>query len=161
MRASIRARVSHGTTTTAVLAWREHEDRREHASRLIEERLSNGYYPHAFPSRHLQPLHLYMRMVAARIEGGYSFNSLDCFHLCHAYSGETLWSGFEYLGRHGYTATRVINNIIRSRIARASHGTPTTEPLERTALRLYKRTGRPELNERYAQIRKRIARGNA
>lgn len=159
--ASRRARESHGDTTNAVLAWREHENHREHVRKLIEERLSDDYYNHAFPSAHLQPLHHYMRMVAARIEGGYSFNSLDCFHLRHAYSDETLWSGFEYLGRHGHTATRVINNIIRNCIARASHGTPTTEPLERTALRLYKRTGRPELNERYAQIRKRIARGNA
>lgn len=159
--ASRRARESHGDTTNAVLAWREHENHREHVRKLIEERLSNGYYIHTFPSRHLQPLHHYMSMVAARIEDGDSFNSLYCFHLRHACSGETLWSGFEYLGRHGNTATRVIDNIIRSRIARASHGTPTTEPLERTALRLYKRTGRPELNERYAQIRKRIACGNA
>ena len=161
VRASIRARVSHGTTTTAVLAWREHGKRRERGRERVEERLSDEYYNHAFPSHHLQPLHHYMRMVAARIEGGYSFNSLGCFYLRHAYSDETIWSGFEYLGRHGHTATRVIDNIIRSRIARASHGTPTSEPLERTALRLYKRTGRPELNERYAQIRKRIARGNA
>lgn len=44
---------------------------------------------------------------------------------------------------------------------RASHGTPTTEPLERTALRPYKRTGRPEPNEHYVRVRKLIARGNA
>jgi hypothetical protein len=159
--ASRRARESHGDTTTAVTAWREHENHREHVRKLIEERLSDDYYNHAFPSRNLQPLHQYMRMVAARIECGYSFNSLGGFHLRHAYSDETLWFGFEYLGRHGHTATRVIDNIIRSRIARASHGTPTREPLERAALRLYKRAGRPELNERYAQIRKRIARGDA
>lgn len=161
VRASRRARESHGDTTTAVIAWREHEKRRERGRGRIEENLSSGDYVYAFPSRNLQPLHIYMRMVAARIEDGDSFNSLYCFHLRHAYSDETLWSGFEYLGRHGHTATRVIGNIIRSRIARASHGTPTREPLERTALRLYKRTGRPELNERYAQIRKRIARANA
>ena len=66
-------------------------------------------------------------------------------------------------GRHGGTAARVAKNIIRSRIARASHGKPTAEPLERTALRLLKRAGRPELSERYARIRRHIAatRGNA
>ena len=62
----------------------------------------------------------------------------------------------------GETAMRVVANIVRSRVARASHGRPTVEPLNRTALRLYKRAGRPELNERYARIRKNIAatRGN-
>lgn len=39
----------------------------------------------------------------------------------------------------------------------ASHGKPTAEPLERTALRLLKRAGRPEPSERYARIRKHIA----
>lgn len=71
--------------------------------------------------------------------------------------GESLWNGYEYMGRHGGTAARVAKNIIRSRIARASHGKPTAEPLERTALRLLKRAGRPELSERYARIRKHIA----
>lgn len=47
---------------------------------------------------------------------------------------------------------RIVENIVRSRIARASHGEPTVEPL-----RLLKRAGRPELNERYARIRKRLA----
>ena len=72
------------------------------------------------------------------------------------------WNGYEYVNRNGDTAGRVIENIIRSRIARASHGKPTAEPLERTALRLLKRAGRPELSERYARIRKHIAatRGN-
>ena len=83
--------------------------------------------------------------------------SLYIFHLYHAYSDETVWNGHEYVGRHGETAMRVAENIIRSRIARASHGKPTVEPLERTALRLLKRAGRPELNERYARIRKRLA----
>lgn len=54
---------------------------------------------------------------------------------------------------HGDTATRVTENVIRSRIARASHGRPAAEPLER----LLKRAGRPELSERYARIRKHIA----
>lgn len=56
----------------------------------------------------------------------------------------------------------VEKNVAASRAARASHGKPTVEPLERTALRLYKRAGRPELNTRYARIRKNIAatRGN-
>ena len=87
---------------------------------------------------------------------------LDCFHLYHAYSGGDVWSGHECVNRHGETAMRVVNNIVRSRVARASHGKPTVESLERTALRLYKRAGRPELNARYAHIRKYLAatRGN-
>lgn len=56
---------------------------------------------------------------------------------------ETVWNGHEYAGRHGETAMRAAENIIRSRIARASHGKPTVEPLERTALRPLKRAGRP------------------
>lgn len=63
----------------------------------------------------------------------------------------------EYLYRHGEMAMRVVANVVRSRVARASHGKPTVETLERTALRLYKRAGRPELNARYARIRKNIA----
>lgn len=91
------------------------------------------------------------------IEAGGKAPGLDFFHLYHAHSGESLWNGYEYMGRHGGTAVRVAENIIRSRIARASHGKPTAEPLERTALRLLKRAGRPELSERYARIRKHIA----
>lgn len=88
--------------------------------------------------------------------------AFDSFHLYHAYSGANIWNGYEYMYRHGDTVMRVVANIVRSRIARASHGKPTVEPLKRTALRLYKRAGRPELNERYARIRKNIAatRGN-
>lgn len=161
VRASIRARVSHGDTTTAVLAWREHENRRKHGRKRIEEHLSSGYYVYAFPSRHLKPLHLYVRMVSERIDSGESFRDLGSFFVYHPDDGTDVWDGFGYLTRHGDMAERVIDNIIRSRIARASHGTPTTEPLERTALRLYKRAGRPELNEHYARIRKCIARCNA
>jgi hypothetical protein len=85
------------------------------------------------------------------------------FHLHHAHSGDNIWSGYEYVNRNGDTAVRVTENVIHSRIARASHGKPVAEPLERTALRLLKRAGRPELSERYARIRKHIAatRGNA
>lgn len=82
--------------------------------------------------------------------------SLDSFRLHHAYGDETIWAGYECVNRHGETAVRVVENIVRSRVARASHGKPTVEPLERTALRLYKRAGRPELNARYAHIRKRL-----
>ena len=83
--------------------------------------------------------------------------SLYSFRLHHVYGNETIWNGHEYLDRHGETATWIVENIIRSRIARASHGEPTVEPLERTALRLYKRAGRPEPSERYARIRKHLA----
>lgn len=162
VRASSRARESHGDTTTAVLAWREHEKRRERGRARIEENLSSGYYVYAFPSRHLKPLHIYLRMVDARLERGGTFRGLGNFFIYHPYDGATVWNGYAYLCRpEGETAARVVNNIIRSRIARASHGTPTTESLERAALRIYKHAGRPELNERYAQIRKNIARGNA
>ncbi|WAX08739.1 hypothetical protein BP742P1_00006 [Bifidobacterium phage BP742P1] len=51
----------------------------------------------------------------------------------------------------------MLENILRNRKARASHGKPTVESLERTALRLYKRAGRPELCARYARIRENIA----
>lgn len=83
--------------------------------------------------------------------------SLYTFRLHHAYSDELIWAGYEYLYRRGETAMRAVANIVRSRVARASHGKPTVEPLERTALRLYKRVGRPDLNARYARIRKNIA----
>lgn len=88
--------------------------------------------------------------------------NLNCFRLHHAYGNEIIWAGCEYLNRHGDTAIRVVENIVRSRVARASHGKPTVESLKRTALRLYKRAGRPELDTRYARIRENIAatRGN-
>lgn len=159
--ASRRARESHGDTTTAVLVWREHENRHERGRKRIEERLAAPELFYALPSRNLRPLHLYVQEALVRALDGDTSHSLDYFYLYHAYSGETIWAGNVYLCQHGDTARRVTENIIRSRIARASHGTPTREPLERAALRLYKRAGRPELNERYAQIRKRIARGNA
>lgn len=158
VRASIRARVSHGDTTTAVLAWREHEKRRARGRERVEENLSSGYYVYAFPSRNLKPLHLYLRMVDARLEHGGTFRNLSNFFIYHPYGGATVWDGYAYLYRpEGETVARVVNNIIRSRIARASHGTPTRESLERAALRIYKHAGRPELNERYAQIRKNLA----
>lgn len=161
VRASRRARESHGDTTTAVLVWREHENRRERGCKRIEERLAAPELFYALPSRNLRPLHLYVQEALVRALDGDTSHSLDYFYLYHAYSGETIWAGNVYFCQHGDTARRVTENVIRSRIARASHGTPTREPLERTALRIYKRAGRPELNERYARIRKRIARGNA
>ena len=91
------------------------------------------------------------------IIGGDRAPVLDSFHLYHAYSGENLWNGYEYVNRHGDAAMRVVENIVRSRIARASHGKPTVESLERTALRMFKRAGRPELNARYARIRENLA----
>lgn len=119
-------------------------------------------YAYAFPSSNLRPLHTYLDMAAARIvERGETFRSLERFSIYHAATGESIWKGYEYWGRHGDTAQRVIENILRSRVTRASHGKPTTESLERTALRLYKRAGRPELSARYARIRKGIAQANA
>lgn len=159
VRESRRARKSHSDSTAAIVAWREHGKRRERGRERVEENLSSGYYVYAFPSRHLKPLHIYLRMVDARLERGGTFRSLDNFFIYHPYDGATVWDGYAYLYRsEGETAARVVNNIIRSRIARASHGTPTREAPERAALRFYKHAGRPELSERYAQIRKNLAR---
>lgn len=154
--ASRAARRSHGNTRLATLEYNRHEGRRERGRKRVEERLS-APAQYALPSRNLRPLHRYVQMATAMIMEGDRAPVLDSFHLSHAYSGECIWSGYEYLNRHGEKAMRVVENVIRSRIARASHGKPTVEPLERTALRLLKRAGRPELNARYAQIRKNLA----
>ena len=161
--ASRLARQSHGDTLPAKLEHRKHEERRERCRKHVEERLQAPEFCYAFPSRNLRPLHRYVRMATAMIESGDKSPILDHFHLYHAHNGDRIWNGYEYVNRHGETAVRVTENIIRSRIARASHGKPVAEPLERTALRLLKRAGRPELSERYARIRKHIAatRGNA
>ena len=151
------ARRSHGNTLPATLEYQRHEGRRERGRRRVEERLSAPERYYALPSRHLRPLHRYVRMATAMIVNGGRAPVLECFHLYHAYSGEDVWAGYEYLDRHGDTAIRVVENVIRSRVARASHGKPTMESLERTALRLLKRAGRPELNDRYARIRKSLA----
>jgi hypothetical protein len=155
--ASRAARDSHGQTLPATVAWRQHESRRQRGRERVEERLLATELCYALPSRSLRPLHRYVRMATEMIETGGKAPVLDLFHLYHAHSGEEIFAGFAYLNRHGGTAIRVTHNIILSRIARASHGKPTAEPLERTALRLLKRAGRPELSERYARIRKHIA----
>lgn len=162
VRASRTARCSHGETLFATLEYRRHESRRERGRELVKERLSAPELCYALPSRNLRPLHHYVRMATVMIMAGDRAPVFDSFHLYHAYSGANIWNGYEYMYRHGETVMRVVANVVRSRVARASHGKPTVEPLNRTALRLYKRAGRPELNERYARIRKNIAatRGN-
>lgn len=155
--ASRAARHSHGDTRPATLEYRRHEERRERGRKLVEGRLAAPELCYALPSRNLRPLHHYVRMATVMAIADVEPTSLDCFRLHHAYGDETIWDGHEYANRHGETAVRVVKNIVRSRVARASHGKPTVEPLERTALRLYKRAGRPELNARYAHIRKRLA----
>lgn len=155
--ASRAARCSHGETLFATLEYRRHERRRERGRELVEERLSAPELCYAPPSRNLRPLHCYVRMAAVMVMAGDRAPVFDYFHLYHAYSGANIWNGYEYMYRHGDMAMRVVENVVRSRIARASHGKPTVESLNRTALRLYKRAGRPELNERYARIRKNIA----
>lgn len=155
--ASRLARQSHGDTLPARLEHRKHEERRERGRKRVEERLLAPELCYVLPSRSLRPLHRYVQMATVMIEGGDKSPALDFFHLYHAHSGDNIWNGYEYVNRHGDTAQRVTANIIRSRIARASHGKPVAEPLERTALRLLKRAGRPELSERYARIRKHIA----
>ena len=151
------ARRSHGQTLHATLEYNRHEARRERGRKRVEERLSAPKLCYALPSRNLRPLHRYVRTATAMIMDGDRAPFLDSFRLYHAHSGGDIWSGYEYLNRHGNTAMWAVENIIRSRIARASHGKPTVEPLERTALRLLKHAGRPELNERYARIRKNLA----
>lgn len=158
VRVSRIARHSHGDTTPATLEYRRHEERRERGRKRVEERLSAPAQDrYALPSRNLRPLHHYAQMATVTAMTGGEPYDLDYFHLYHAYSGECIWIGYEYVNRHGETAVRVVKNIVRSRIARASHGNPTVESLERTALRLYKRAGRPELNARYAHIREHLA----
>lgn len=155
--ASRTARRSHGDTLPAAIEYRKHKERRERGRKRVEERLSAPELCYALPSRNLRPLHRYVQMATAMIEAGGKSPIPDFFHLYHAHSGDNIWNGYEYVNRHGDTAGRVTENVIRSRIARASHGKPVVEPLERTALRLLKRAGRPELSERYARIRKHIA----
>lgn len=162
--ASRTARRSHGDTFPATVEYRAHEGRRERGRKRVEEHLSAPAQDrYALPSRNLRPLHHYAQAATVAAMEGDEPHTLDCFHLHHAYSDEDIWSGCEYVDRHGDTAVQVVENIVRSRVARASHGKSTVETLERTALRLYKRAGRPELNARYARIRKDIAatRGNA
>lgn len=162
--ASRAARCSHGDTRLATLEYRRHEERRERGRKLVEGRLSAPELCYALPSRNLRPLHHYARMATVMAIAHVEPISLYGFRLHHVYSDETIWNGREYVNRHGeMMAVRVVKNVVRSRVARASHGKPTVESLERTALRLYKRAGRPELNARYANIRKHLAatRGNA
>lgn len=132
------------------------------AANLVKGRLAALELCYTLPSRNLRPLHHYAQVATTMTMAGVEPIGLYTFRLHHAYGDELIWNGYEYVNRHGETAVQVIKNIVRSRIARASHGKPTVEPLERTALRLYKRAGRPELNARYARIRKDIAatRGN-
>ena len=151
------ARHSHGDTLPATLEYRRHEERRERGRKLVEGRLAAPEPCYVLPSRNLRPLRHYVRMAAVMAMAGVKPVSLYDFRLRHAYGDGTVWSGQEYVNRHGETAVRVAGNIVRSRIARASHGSPTVEPLERAALRLFKRAGRPELNERYARVRRNIA----
>jgi hypothetical protein len=151
------ARHSHGDTLPAALEYRRRKERRERGRKLVEGRLAAPELCYALPSRNLHPLHHYAQMATVMSMAGVEPISLYSFRLHHAYGDETVWDGHEYVNRHGETAVRVVKNIVRSRIARASHGRPTVESLERTALRLYKRAGRPELSERYAHIRKDIA----
>lgn len=163
VKASRAARQSHAQTLQATLAWRRDEARRKLGRKRVEEHLSDPELCYALPSRNLQPLHRYVQQSVKTIMDGDGYHSLDYFHLYHAFNGDDIFSGYEYMNRHDDTARRVTENVIRSRVARASHGKPNTETLERTALRLLKRAGRPELNERYALIRKQITatRGNA
>ena len=155
--ASRAARHSHGDTRLAMTEYRRHEERRERGRKLVEGRLSAPELCYALPSRNLRSLHHYVRMATVMATAGVEPISLYNFRLHHAYGDETLWKGYEYVYRHGDTAMRVVENIVRSRVARASHGKPTVESLERTALRLFTRAGRPELNARYARIRENIA----
>lgn len=163
IRASRRARKSHGNITAGTLEWDARQVRRASSRKDIAGRLAYTTTAYAFPSHNLRPLHTYLKMATKRIvEHGETFRSIGSFNIYHAATGELIWCGFEdYSYERRDTAQRVIENILRNRVARASHGNPTTESLERTALRLYKRAGRPELSARYARMRKNIAQTNA
>lgn len=155
---SRRARASHGDTHRACRAWWDSQNRREVRRNDIKGRLSSTVHPYAFPSRNLQPLHIYLQCATKMIaDYGESYRSLSHFSIYHAAGGEVIWDGYDYFRRSRADTQWVLENILRSRKARASHGKPTVESLERTALRLYKRAGRPELNKRYAQIKANIA----
>jgi hypothetical protein len=162
VRVSRRARASHGDTHRACQGWRDNQNRRAVRRKSVEERLVKSAYPYAFPSRNLQPLHIYLKCATEMIvDHGESYRSLGRFRIYHAAGGETIWDGYDYFRRSRADAQWVLGNILRCRVARASHGKPTVESLERTALRLYKRAGRSELCARYAQIRENIAKDNA
>lgn len=133
VRTSRAARCSHGETLFATLEYRRHEERRERVRKLVEGRLSAPELCYTLPSRNLRPLHHYAQMATVMTMAGSEPYVLEYFRLHHAYSDETIWFGYEYVSRHGDTAMRVISNIVRSRVARASHGKPTVEPLERPA----------------------------
>lgn len=82
---------------------------------------------------------------------------LDRYDVRHAVTGDSIWSGYEYMLVHrGVDVVHVIDNILLSRKARRSHGTPQPERLERTALRLLNHMGRPELNPQYVQIKEML-----
>lgn len=158
VRASRRARASHGDTRRACQEWAGNQTRRSIRREDIEKRLTESAYPYAFPSRSLRPLHVYLKCATKMIvEHGETYRSLSRFRVYHAAGGEAIWDGYDYFRRSRADTQWVLENILRSRVARASHGKPTVESLERTALRLYKRAGRPELCARYAQIREKIA----
>ncbi len=162
VRTSRRARASHGDTCRACQEWRDNQNRRAVRRKSVEEHLAKSAYPYAFPSRNLQPLHIYLKFAMKTImDYGESYRSLSRFRVYHAAGGEAIWDGYDYFRRSRADAQWVLDNILRCRVARASHGKPTVESLERTALRLYKRAGRPELCARYAQVRKNIAKDNA
>lgn len=65
-----------------------------------------------------------MQMATVMIKAGGEAPGLDFFHLYHAHSGESLWNGYEYMGRHGGTAARVAKNIIMTEFSGVSQGTP-------------------------------------
>lgn len=156
--ASRRARASHGDARRAYQAWCDNQNRRIIRRNGIDGRLSSTAHPYAFPSRNLQPLHIYLQCATKRIvDHDESYRNLSYFRIYHAAGGEVIWDGADYYRRSRIDAQWVLKNILCSRKARASHGKPTVESLERTALRLYKRAGRPELCKRYAQIVKNIA----
>lgn len=162
VRASRRARASHGDTHSACQAWKGNQTRRAIRRNDITERLASGAYPYAFPSQNLRPLHIYLQCATKMIvEHGESYRSLSRFCIYHPAGGEVIWDGYDYFRRSHTDTQWILESILRSRVARASHGKPTVESLERTALRLYKRAGRPELSRQYVQICDNIAKANA
>lgn len=153
---SRRVRASHGNTSIAEREYVRHLEHREYVRNRIRERLESPDGRSALPSRNLKPLHMFVAYAEHCAKMGCR-PELDRYGVRHAVTGEPIWGGYVYMLAHrGVDVMRVIDNILLSRKARRSHGTPQPERLERTALRLLNRMGRPELNPRYVQIKKML-----
>lgn len=153
---SRRARTSHGNTSIAEREYKRHLEHCEYARNRMRERLESPDSRSALPSRNFKPLHMFVAYAEHCAKRG-DRPELNRYDVRHAATGDSIWNGYEYMLVHrGVDVVHVIDNILLSRKARRSHGTPQPERLERTALRLLNHMGRPELNPQYVQIKKML-----